>query len=303
MMTIFLYSLMCFIFGTTFLAIKVGVDEGFPPFLSAGIRFMAAGAVLYVLLLARKKTTWKLLWRKELMLTGLSLTFITFACLYWAEQFISSGIAAVLSASAPIMIILIQTALLRVKITKASICGVLLGFLGVVCLFLPGLSIAWDIHWIIGCGIILIGQIGYAAGSIYSGKTVETFKVESPMALNAVQMIYGGLLLLLLSLFTGETAPAITMPGFLSIVYLTVAGSMIAHTIYYYLVAKTNAFLPSTWLYVSPLIALTIGRLFYKEVVHPVMLIGVMLILCSLVLVNLEKIMQIISIKKMASSK
>jgi len=302
-MTLFLYSLMCFIFGTTFLAIKVGVDEGFPPFMSAGIRFLAAGVILYVFLLARKRTSLKLLWRKELVLTGLSLTFITFACLYWAEQFVSSGIAAVLSASAPILIILMQTTLFRVKITKTSICGVLLGFLGVFFLFLPGLSIAWDIRWIIGCGIILIGQIGYAAGSIYSGKTVSIFKGESPMALNAVQMIYGGLLLLLLSLFTGETASTMTLPGFISILYLTVAGSMIGHTIYYYLVAKTNAFLPSTWLYVSPLIALTIGHFYYSEVIHPVMLIGVVLIFSSLVFVNMGKILQFISIKKIASSK
>ena len=123
------------------------------------------------------------------------------------------------------------------------------------------------------------------------------------MALNAVQMIYGGLFLLLLSLFAGEPAPNITIPGLLSILYLTVAGSMIAHTIYYYLVAKTNAFLPSTWLYVSPLIALTIGHFFYNEAVHPVMLVGVLLILSSLILVNLGKILQFVSIKKMASSK
>ncbi|MGG0736777.1 DMT family transporter [Niallia taxi] len=302
-MTIFLYSLMCFIFGTTFLAIKIGVDEGFPPFLSAGIRFLAAGAILYLILLARKKTSWRLLWRKELMFTGFTLTFITFACLYWAEQFVSSGIAAVLSASAPIIIILIQTAFMGIKIDRASIVGIILGFIGVFFLFLPGLSITWNALWIIGCGIILFGQIGYATGSIWSGKIISTFKKESPMALNAVQMIYGGLFLLLLSLFTGETAPKITMPGFLSILYLTAAGSMIAHTIYYYLVAKTNAFLPSTWLYVSPLIALTIGHFFYNEAIHPVMLFGVFLILSSLILVNLRKILQLAVVKKMASSK
>lgn len=122
------------------------------------------------------------------------------------------------------------------------------------------------------------------------------------MAMNAVQMVYGGIFLLLLSLFTRETAPALTIPSFLSIVYLTIAGSMIGHTIYYYLVAKTNAFLPSTWLYVSPLIALTIGHFFYEENVHPIMLIGVFLILSSLVLINIRKIIEFIGIKNMASS-
>lgn len=301
-MTVIMYCIMCFIFGTTFLAIKVGVDEGFPPFLSAGIRFLAAGAILYFFLLIRKRTSWKLLCRKELMFTGFSLTFITFASLYWAEQFVSSGIAAVLSASGPIMIILIQTAFLRIKMNLSSICGVIIGFIGVFFLFLPGLTIDWSIRWILGCGIILLGEIGYAVGTIYSGKIIGIFKEESPMAMNAVQMIYGGIFLLLLSLFTRETAPALTIPIFLSIVYLTIAVSMIAHTIYYYLVAKTNAFLPSTWLYVSPLIALTIGHFFYEENVHPVMLIGVFLILSSLVLINFRKIIEFIGIKNMASS-
>ncbi|KAB7667179.1 DMT family transporter [Bacillus sp. B1-b2] len=302
-MTIILYSIMCFIFGTTFLAIKVGVDQGFPPFLSAGIRFFAAGAVLYLFLLGRKRTTWKLLLRKELMLTGFSLTFITFASLYWAEQFVSSGIAAILSASGPIMIVLLQNIFLRVKMDKSSIIGVIVGFIGVFFLFLPGFTINWSLHWIIGCGIILIGEIGYAAGSIYSSKIIGVFKEESPIALNAVQMIYGGIFLLVLSLLTRETVHSLTIPVFFSLVYLTIAGSMVAHTIYYYLVAKTNAFLPSTWLYVSPLIALGIGHFFYKEDVHPVMFIGVILILSSLVLINIRKIMQFVNIKKMASSK
>ncbi|WP_374965402.1 DMT family transporter [Lysinibacillus sp. RS5] len=300
-MIIILYSIMCFIFGTTFLAIKVGVDVGFPPFLSAGIRFLVAGAVLFLYLLIRKRTSWKLLLRKELMLTGFSLTFITFASLYWAEQFVSSGVAAVLSASGTILIILFQTVFLQVKINKSSIYGVIIGFIGVFFLFLPGLTIDWSMQWILGCGIILIGEMGYAAGSIYSGKIIRLFKEESPIALNAVQMIYGGLFLLLLSLLTRETTPVLTMPVFVSIVYLTIAGSMIAQTIYYYLVAKTNAFLPSTWLYVSPLIALAIGHFFYEEDVHPVMLIGVILILSSLVLINLKKVIQLVS-KKMPSS-
>lgn len=76
------YIFMCLIFGTTFLAIKIGVDAGVPPFLSAGLRFFIAGLLLFSFMVWREKTTIRLLWRKEMFFTGVCLTFGTFAALY-----------------------------------------------------------------------------------------------------------------------------------------------------------------------------------------------------------------------------
>jgi drug/metabolite transporter (DMT)-like permease len=78
---------------------------------------------------------------------------------------------------------------------------------------------------------------------------------------------------------------------------------MMGHTIYYYLVAKTNAFIPSTWLYVSPIIALTIGRFYYGEYFHPIMFLGAFFIIVSLVLINFPKIAGYFTQKKMLSAK
>lgn len=77
---------MCIIFGTTFLAIKIGVDSGLPPFLSGGIRFFIAGFLLFLIMAVKEKNIMRLLGRKELFLSGVGLTFGTFATLYWAEQ-------------------------------------------------------------------------------------------------------------------------------------------------------------------------------------------------------------------------
>jgi drug/metabolite transporter (DMT)-like permease len=114
-MIIFGYLLVCLIFGTTFLAIKIGVDAGALPFFSAGIRFFAAGLILFLWMVWKQKARFSMLFHKEMLLTGTGLTFGTFSTLYWAEQHVSSRIAAILSATGPIMIIMLQTSFYGIK--------------------------------------------------------------------------------------------------------------------------------------------------------------------------------------------
>lgn len=105
-----------------------------------------------------------------------------------------------------------------------------------------------------------------------------------------------------MSLIANESIPSFSIKGISSIAYLIIAGSMLGHTIYYYLVAKTNYFFPSTWLYISPLIALTIGSFFYKEFFHPIMFLGILLILTSLLLINYHKIKKHVKSKKITAA-
>ncbi|AIQ50957.1 DMT family transporter [Paenibacillus sp. FSL R7-0331] len=295
------YSLVCLIFGTTFLAIKIGVDAGAPPFFSAGIRFFLAGAVLFLWMVLKGKASFSLLLRKEMLITGAALTFGTFSALYWAEQYVSSGLAAVLSATGPMMILLMQTAVLRQKAPSYSMLGCIIGFTGVLLLVLPSLVVDVSPLWITGCVVVLIGECCYAAGAIYSKKVINTFSSVSPVALNAAQMIYGGLLLFLLSLATEQPQPEILFSfrtaG--SLLYLTVIGSMVGHTLFYWLVAKTNPVFPSTWLYISPPIAVGVGYLFYNEAVTWLTLLGVFTIIAGTVLVNAGALKQLLFKKKL----
>ena len=303
-MILFNYLLVCLIFGTTFLAIKVGINASSPPFFSAGLRFLVAGLVLLLWMVWRKKASFALLLRKEMLLTGLGLTFGTFSMLYWAEQHVSSGIAAVLSATGPLMIMLIQMSVLGEKTTVRSALGCIIGFAGVILLMLSDLSIssAAD-HWWLMRGIaILIGEICYASGALYSQRVIQRLPNVSPIALNAAQMIYGGLLLLLLSLFTEQVhIKQMLDPNAMgSLLYLIIVGSMAGHSIFYWLVAKTNPVFPSTWLYVSPIIAMATGSILYHETVTWVSIIGMITIIGGTIVTNLDKISQLMHVNKKA---
>jgi drug/metabolite transporter (DMT)-like permease len=304
-MVLFNYVIMCLIFGTTFLAIKVGINAGLSPFFAAGIRFFLAGMILFLWMIWKRKARVSLLFCKEMFLTGIGLTFGVFATLYWAEQYLSSGIAAVLSATAPLMILLLQTSISRQRLSVTSWAGCIVGFVGVILLVLPGVTITFSKFWLFGCIAILIGEVFYSTGAVYSRRVIQRFQDTSPIALNAAQMMYGGGMLLALSLFTEKVhfESMLSQNAVISLLYLIIAGSMMGHTIFYWLVAKTNPVFPSTWLYISPLIALSLGFFLYNEPLSFLSLIGAITIIVGIVLINLDNLRQIVDKKPSILSK
>lgn len=296
-MVLFQYVVMCLIFGTTFLAIKVGIDAGATPFFSAGVRFFLAGLILFGWMVWKKKANLRLLLGKEMFLTGFCLTFGVFASLYWAEQYLSSGIAAILSATAPLMILLLQSRISRQKLNFTAWAGCIVGLAGVVILLLPGLTVSFNKLWLIACFVVLFGQIFYASGTVYSRIVIQRFRETSPIALNAAQMMHGGLLLFLLSLFTEDVhiGTLFAPQASLSLLYLIIAGSMMGHTIFYWLVSKTNPVFPSTWLYISPLISLCLGHFLYNEPLTLLSLFGGIAIIAGIILVNLDNLKKVVN--------
>lgn len=282
------YLLMCAIFGTTFLAIKIGVEAGMPPFFAAGLRFFIAGLLLFIWLFAQRKATVRMLFERKFWLIGLGSTFFTFATLYWAEQHIDSGIAAMLSATGPMMILVLQNVISRQSPPRGAFLGCAVGFAGVFVLLLPKLGIGTDSLWLLSCLLVLLGELGYASGSLFTRKVMMEAKATPPIAVNAVQMMFGGLSLLLLSAFTEEFRPEAfgswTAVG--SLVYLIVIGSMLGHSLYAWLLKATNAFFPSTWLYISPIIALGLGALLYEEQLSGYSFFGSALVLAGIVMTN-----------------
>ncbi len=295
-MIIINYFFMCLIFGTTFLAIKMGVDAGGPPFLSAGLRFFIAGLLLFSLMVWREKTAIRLLFRKEMFFSGVGLTFGTFATLYWAEQYVTSGIAAVLSATGPMMILLIQTFIMKQKGNRTSFIGCVIGVIGVTFLILPSFSIEIRPLWMLGCFAIIIGEVFYAAGTIYTKHVIRKYDKTSPIALNAAQMMHGGILLIISSFFTENIRLEYLLSpvSIGSLLYLTIFGSMIGHSIYYWLVSRTNPIFPSTWLYISPLIAVILGVIFYHEYISWITGIGTLTIIVGTVLVNFDTLRKLL---------
>ncbi|WP_160725236.1 DMT family transporter [Bacillus sp. USDA818B3_A] len=287
------YLCMCLIFSTTFLAIKIGIDAGVPPFFSAGLRFLIAGLILFAIMVIKRKAPIGLFFRKEMLLSGVGLTFGTFATLYWAEQFVPSGMAAVLSATGPVMILLIQTFILKIKANTSSFIGCLVGIVGVFLLILPSFTFHMDLVLLAGCLLIIVGEVFYASGTIYSKKVINQFVDQvSPIALNAVQMMHGGILLMILSLVTEDVhLDALVSPAAIgSSIYLIIFGSMLGHSLYYWLVSKTNPVFPSTWLFVSPILAMVLGVVFYHEAVSWVSGAGALTIIIGTVIISLPNL-------------
>ncbi|MEC2970501.1 EamA family transporter [Bacillus cereus] len=287
-MVIFNYILVCIIFGTTFLTIKIGIEAGAPPLFSAGIRFFLAGIILMIIFKLKRKEIMPHIFSKRIMYAGFCLTFMTFASLYWSEQYISSGLAAVLSATGPMMILLIQAKRDREKLQMEQLVALVIALAGVIFVSLPGMHQQVSFIWSIACIVLVIGELFYGIGSIRSKEILSDLSNVSPFLINGIQMFYGGILLLIASIIVEQ--PNVTVLTSWSvqwpILYLIFIGSIGGHGLYYWLLSKTNPVFPSTWLYVSPLIAIIVGYFILGDRLYPTMGLGACLILIGVFLAN-----------------
>ncbi|MFB7140383.1 DMT family transporter [Gottfriedia sp. NPDC056225] len=287
-MIIINYLFICIIFGTTFLAIKFGIESGVSPLFSAGVRFTLAGLIVITYFLLKGQNVKKFILSKRLMYIGFCLTFMTFSTLYWAEQYITSGLAAVLSATGPMMILLFQLRRNNKRIERKQLIALIMAFAGVVFVCLPGISQHISYLWVAACVAVLIGEAFYGLGSITSKEVLTDFKSVSPFLINAFQMLYGGIFLLLFSFVIEKPNISIlsSWDAQWPILYLIFIGSIGGHGLYSWLLAKTNPVFPSTWLYVSPLIASVLGYFVMDEPIKPIMAIGGILILSGVFIAN-----------------
>jgi drug/metabolite transporter (DMT)-like permease len=285
-MVLVAYLMMCLIFGTTFLAIKIGLEAGWTPYFSAGFRFFAAGVLVVIFGLVTKKVRFPDKKNMiEFMIIGSCMTGITFGTLYWAEQYIPSSLAALLSATGPIFVSLLHSKMEKVKITKSQFAGLGLGILGIAFITTPSITIQLNLIWLCACLLIIMGEIFYAFGTIYSKMVIK--KGVSPLLLNGYQMLFGGLLLIIVSfVFERPNFSHIDQTGWFSLLYLIVIGSVFGHGLFYYLIKKTNPSFPSTWLYVSPFISLLLDIWVKQETIYPIYVIGGIVILTGLFFMN-----------------
>lgn len=255
------------IWGSTYLAIRYAI-ETLPPFLMAGCRFLAAGAVLYLFMRWRGvKAPARIHWRSAFMLGGM-LLLVGNGAVVWAEHRIASGIAALLVAVEPLWIVLLDW--LRPGGTRPSArtaVGVVLGFIGLVILVGPqesGTSVD-----LLGAGAVVVGALSWAAGSLYSR---EAPLPESPFLATAMQMLAGGVLLVITSLLTGEMGhvdpSTFSAASLAALAYLAVFGSLVAFTAYVWLLGVVSPARASTYAYVNPLVAVLLGWLVAGEALN-----------------------------------
>lgn len=284
------FAMIYFVWGSTYLAIRVGVHE-MPPFLMAGLRFTAAGAAMYLWmrLSGTPSPTW-IEWKGATLL-GALMFLLDYACLFWAEQRIPSGIAAVILAMIPVCITLLEIIFLRTQtISFRLVSGLIVGIVGVGVLANPWASLGEAPLDHRGVIALLVACMGWSVGTIVAKRLV--LPASKPMSA-AAQMLTGGIQLLILAVISGEFAgfhPSnISGKAWFSLIYLIIAGSIIAFTAYVWLLHMTSPTRVGTYAYVNPVVAVVLGSLLGGETVGPRTILATVLILISVAAITTAK--------------
>jgi drug/metabolite transporter (DMT)-like permease len=280
------YLLVCTVWGSTYLAIRIGVAH-LPPFLFAGVRFLVAGLILgaLVMLAGGKLPARARDWR-TLAITGVFLLVGANAIVVWSEQFIASGTASVFVASMPIWAAFFDAIVPGGKtvLTWRIGVGLALGFLGSALLagITPHEIMAADLRAPVA---LTLGSASWALGSVYWKRNPTQV---SPYSAAAVQMVIGGGLLVALGLLLGE-GPAWHLEGvgLGAMAYLVVFGSIVGYTAYGYALEHASPTVVGTYAYVNPVVAVLLGWLVLHEPVTARMLGAMGLILGAVLWIQL----------------
>jgi drug/metabolite transporter (DMT)-like permease len=285
--TLLAFAIVYFVWGSTFLAIRVGVHE-VPPFLLAAMRFFIAGFVLFAWMLARG-TPWpaRREWASATLLAVLIFVF-DYGLLFWAEQRVPSGIAAVMLATIPVFMALLEIAILRTqKLTPRLAIGLLVGIGGVAVLM--SRSGAFGETPIDGAGAaaILFASVSWSTAAILTRKL--PLPASKPMS-SAAQMLAGGILLSVAAAILGEYrgfhVGAVSRTAWFALAYLIVAGSIVAFTAYVWLIHHQSPTKVGTYAYVNPVVAVIVGYFLGGEAVGPRTLLGTFFILISVIVIT-----------------
>lgn len=275
------------IWGTTFLAIRIAV-ETIPPFMMAGLRFFLAGGVMLPISLARGGRFPGLRhWRSAAIVGGLMLVG-GIGLLSVAERRLPSGLAALVVATIPIWITLFEWLGFGGKRPSIrTFTGLGIGFAGVALLFVPARDTEGGKDDLGSMGIVFVGAMLFAIGSLYSRRAPLP---EETRISTASEMLAGGFLLLLVSLFAGEPArldvAAISMRSILALAYLTVFGSIVGYTAYLWLLKTVEPAKVGTNFYVNPVIAILVGGAVAGETVTLPMVIAAAVILLGVAVIT-----------------
>jgi drug/metabolite transporter (DMT)-like permease len=254
------------IWGSTYLAIRFAV-ETLPPFLMAATRFLVAGGVLYGWRRAKgvPRPTWPQ-WRGATVVGGLMLLGGN-GGVVWAEQWIESGTAALIVATVPLWMVLLDWLRPGGRVPRPLVwAGIAVGLLGVGLLFgRPENGDMYTAGWV----VLLLASISWAVGSLYS----RTALLPPPLLATGMQMLAGGTLLLLAGVVTGELRgldPAtFSTRSILALVYLTVFGALIGYSAYVWLLRVTTPAVAATYAYVNPVVAVFLGWSLAGEALTP----------------------------------
>jgi drug/metabolite transporter (DMT)-like permease len=281
------FAIIYFVWGSTYLAIRVGVQE-VPPFLLAAFRFSVAGLALYAWMRFRgTPAPNRRQWAGAFVL-GALIFLVDYGCVFWAEQRVPSGIAAVVLATIPVFMTLLEIVFLRTQRLTARLgLALLVGLGGVAVLvnhsFSPG-EAPIDRR---GAFALLVAALAWSIASIFTRRF--NLPASKPMSAAAQMLVGGGQLFVLAAVsgeFAGFHAQAVSVKAWLALLYLIVAGSIIAFTAYVWLLHYESPTKVGTYAYVNPVVAVAVGYFFGNESIGPRTLVGTLLILVSVITIT-----------------
>jgi drug/metabolite transporter (DMT)-like permease len=278
------------IWGSTYLGIRVAV-ESMPPFLMAAARFLVAGALLFTWLKLRG-AAWPTAaqWRVNAVI-GTFLLLGGNGAVVWAEQYVPSGLTALLIGVGPLFIVLTEWAWPGGARPGANtLAALLLGFAGVTWLAAPWENTAHGGLHLGGVAAILLGCVCWGIGSIYSRHAQHG---ADPLLASALQMLGGGAALLLVAVPHGDFAAlhlsAIPARAWGAFVYLIAIGSLVGFSTFVWLMKHSTPARVSTYAYVNPIVAVFLGWLLLHEPIGPRTLVASTIIITAVVIITLQK--------------
>ena len=275
------------IWGSTYLAIRYAVETT-PPFIMGGVRFLISGALLYAWARYRgAPTPTRLHWRNAIIAGGFLLLGGNGAVV-WAEQFVPSGLTALLVSILPFWLVIIEWARPpRKRPSVAVLLGLVLGFVGIIVLVGPGDVGGQGNVSLVGALVLILGSLSWAIGSFWSR---DASLPESGLLTTGMEMLGGGALLLIVGVLSGELSHFdihhVSRASAIGLAYLITFGSLLGFTSYIWLLDKVSPAHLGTYAYVNPIVAVLLGWAIAGETLSVRTGVAAAIVICAVALIT-----------------
>jgi drug/metabolite transporter (DMT)-like permease len=281
------------VWGSTYFFIQKAL-VGFPPFFLGAFRFIVSGFLMMAWAISQGEKVFSWAAIKPAIITGLLLLFVGNGVVIWVEQFLPSAMVAIMISSSPLWFVLLDKPKWQENFNnKSTIIGLLIGFAGVVLLFYERIMSSFtslnSSRDLFAMGLVVLGSMAWAGGSLYS-----KYNSGNSATVNSTwQMLVAGVAFIPGSIFSGELSiinlSEVPLDSWLSIFYLIIFGSIAGFSAYVWLLKVQPATKVSTYAYVNPVVAVLLGIFFAGESISRIQILGLIIILGSVLLINLNK--------------
>lgn len=271
----FAFALLCAIWGSTWLAIRVVVRD-FPPFRAAALRFVIGAVLLFLLAMVQRaplpanRREWS-----AIAILSVTMMALPYGLIFWAEQHITSSMTAVLYSSLPLTVALITPAMTGRPVPRAAIYSMLVAIGGIALLFQVDLRAS--VNTFLGGTAVLIAVLSSAFSSIFAKKNTSNVH---PVVATGLQLIIGSAFLGIVSILMESQQPSVwTRSSLAALIFLATFGSAVAFAVFYWLLRHMHAYQLSTINLITPFVAIAEGALILHEFITGMMLLAAVVVL------------------------